>query len=46
MSETESAYEQGYDSDSTPEVDVPRRYHKGGKCGRHVREEPTSLAHL
>ena len=25
---------------------VPRRYHKGGKGGRHVREDPTSLAHL
>jgi len=46
VSETESAYEQSYDSDSTPEIEVPRRYHKGGKGGRHVREEPTSLAHL
>ena len=46
MSETESAYEQDYDSDSTPEVSVPRRYHKVGKGGRHVREEPTSLAQL
>ena len=46
MSETESAYEQDFDSDSTPEVSVPRRYHKGGKGGRHVREKPTSLAHL
>jgi len=46
MSETESAYEQDYDSDSTLEINVPRRYHKGGKGGQHVREEPTSLAHL
>ena len=46
MSETESDYEQSYDSDSTPEVEVPRRHHKGGKGGRHVREEPTSLAQL
>jgi len=46
MSENESDYEQSYDSDSTPEIEVPRRHHKGGKGGRHVREEPTSLAHL
>lgn len=49
MSETELVYEQEYDSDSTPEVNVPnvpRRYHKSGKSGQHVREEPTSLAHL
>ena len=49
MSETESVYEQEYDSDSTPEVNVPnvpRRYHKGRKSGQHVREEPTSLAQL
>ena len=25
---------------------MPKRHHKGGKGGRHVREEPTSLAHL
>jgi len=49
MSETESVYEQEYDSDSTLEVNVPnvpRRYHKSGKSGQHVREEPTSLAQL
>jgi len=49
MSETESIYEQDYDSDSTPEVNVPnvpQRYHRGGKSGQHVREEPTSLAQL
>ena len=45
MSETNSSYEQGYkqDSDSTAELNVPRRSHKNG---RHVREEPTSLAQL
>ena len=45
MSETNSSYEQGYekDSDSTAELNVPRRSHKSG---RHVREEPTSLAQL
>lgn len=43
MSETESDYEQDYDSDSTPEVSVPRRHHKSGKSGQHLREEPTSL---
>ena len=49
MSEAESEYEQDYDSDSTPEVtvpNVPQRYHKGGKSGQHVMEEPTSLAQL
>ena len=49
MSETDSVYEQEYDSDSTLEVNVPnvpRRYHKGGKSGQHVREEPTYLAQL
>ena len=40
MSETESAYEQDYDSDSAPDE---RRYHKGGKSGKHVREEPINL---
>ncbi len=47
MSETESVYEQEYDSDSTPEVNVPnvpQRYHRGGNSGQHVREEPISLA--
>ena len=43
MSETDSVYEQGYDSDSTAEVNVPRRSHKSG---RHVKEEPTSLTQL
>ena len=45
MSETNSSYEQGYeqDSDSTAELNVPRRSHKSG---RHIREEPTSLAQL
>jgi hypothetical protein len=46
MSETESDYEQSDYSGSTPEEEVPRRHHKGGKGGRHVREEPTSLAYL
>ena len=45
MSETDAPYEQGYeqDSDSYTEVNVSRRSHKSG---RHVREEPTSLAEL
>ena len=45
MSETDSPYEQGYEqeSDSSTEVNVPRRSHKSG---RHVREEPTSLSQL
>ena len=45
MSETDSPYEQGYeqDSDSTAELNVPRRSHKSG---RHVREEPTYLTQL
>ena len=45
MSETNSSYEKGYeqDSDSTIELNVPRRSHKSG---RHVREEPTSLTQL
>ena len=46
MSETDSVYEQEYDSDSTDEVNVPRRFHKSGKGGQHVREDPTSLAQL
>ena len=47
MSKTDSVYEQGYDSDSTAEDDnVPRRPHRGGKGGKHLREEPTSLAQL
>jgi len=46
MSETETDYEQSDDRDSTPEIEVPRRHHKGGKGGQHVREEPTSLSHL
>ena len=46
MSETDSVYEQGYGSDSIGEVSVPRRSHKSGKSGRHVKEEPTSLAQL
>ena len=46
MSETESDYEQDYDSDSTPEISVPRRHHKSGKSGQHLREEPTSLSQL
>ena len=45
MSETDSPYEQGYeqDSDSSTELNVPRRSHKSG---RHVKEEPTSLTQL
>jgi len=46
MSETDSVYEQEYDGDSIAEINVPRRSHKSGKSGRHVREEPTSLAQL
>ena len=49
MSKIESVYGQEYDSDSTLEVNVqnvPRKYHKIGKSGQHVREEPTSLAQL
>ena len=46
MSETEIDYEQSDDRESTPEVEVPRRHHRGGKGGQHVREEPTSLAYL
>jgi len=46
MSETETDYEQSEDLESTPEVEVPRRHHRGGKGGQHVREEPTSLAYL
>ena len=46
MSETETDYEQSDDRESTPEVEVPRRHHRGGKGGQHVREEPTSLAYL
>ena len=46
MSETKTDYEQSDDRDSTPEIEVPRRHHKGGKGGQHVREEPTSLANL
>ena len=45
MTEIDSSYEQEYDqdSDSTTELNVPRRPRKGG---RHVREEPTSLTQL
>ena len=39
--DTDTSYDQ--DSDSTTELHAPRRPHKGG---RHVREEPTSLAEL
>lgn len=46
MSETETDYEQSDDRESTPEVEVPRRHHRGGKGGQHVREEPTSLAYF
>ena len=46
MTETDSVYEREYDSDSTAEINVPRRSHKSGKSGRHVREEATSLAQL
>ena len=46
MSETDSVYEQEYDNDSTAEGNVPWRPHKGGKGGKHLREEPTSLAQL
>ena len=46
MIETDSVYEQEYDNDSTAEGNVPCRPHKGGKGGKHLREEPTSLAQL
>jgi len=46
MSETKIDYEQNDDCESTPEVEVPRSYHRGGKGGQHVRKEPTSLAYL
>ena len=46
MSETDLVYEKESDSDSTAEGNVPRRPHKGGKGGKHPREEPTSLAQL
>ena len=46
MSETETDYEQSDDRESTPEVEVQRRPHRGGKGGHHVREEPTSLTYL
>ena len=46
MLETDLVYEKEYDSDSAAEVNVPRRFHKSGKGGQHVREEPTSLAQL
>ena len=39
--DTDTSYDR--DSDSTTELHAPRRSHKGG---RHVREEPTSLAEL
>ena len=38
---TDTSYDR--DSDSTTELHAPRRPHKSG---RHVREEPTSLAEL
>jgi len=45
MTETNSSYEQEYEqgSDSSTELNVPRRPRKGGI---HVREEPTSLTQL
>ena len=45
MSEKNSSYEKEHeqDSDSTVELNVPRRSHESG---RHVREEPTYLAQL
>lgn len=46
MSDTDSSYEQGYDSDSTTEGNVPQGSRRGGKGGKHLREEPTSLAQL
>lgn len=46
MSEMDSVYEQEYDSDSAAEGNVPRRSHKSGKGGKHLREEPTSLDQL
>jgi len=39
--EIDTSYDR--DSDSTTELHAPRRSHKSG---RHVREEPTSLAEL
>jgi len=46
MSDTDSSYEQGYDSDSTTEGNVPQGSRRGGKGGKHLREEPTYLAQL
>lgn len=46
MSETETDYEQSDDRESTPEVEIQRRPHRGGKSCHHVREEPTSLTYL
>ena len=46
MSKTDSVYEQEYGNDSTAEINVPRRSHRSGKSGKHLREEPTTLAQL
>ena len=46
MSETETDYEQSDDHESTPEIEIQRRPHRGGKSGHHKREEPTSLTDL
>ena len=46
MSETETEYEQSDDHETTSEVEVQRRPHRGGKSGHHKREEPTSLTDL
>ena len=46
MSDTDSVYEQENDSDSTTEGNVPQRPRRGGKGGKHLREEPTSLVQL
>ena len=46
MSNTESVYEQENDSDSTTEGNVPQRPRRGGKGGKHLREEPTSMVQL
>lgn len=46
MSDTDLVYEQQYESDSKTEGNVPRRPRRGGKGGKHLKEEPTSLVQL
>lgn len=46
MSDTDSVYEQQYDSDSTAEGNVPQRSCRGSKGGKPLKEEPISLVQL